>query len=90
MDSTNIKIEDLPRIVSEMDKKLNRLLESQHNANSGEEYLTRKEVMERLKIGSYNTIINLEKDQVLNPIPVGRKKLYKKSEVDNLGNQQLK
>ena len=88
MDRTKIRLEDLPAIVSEMDEKLNKILEAQQAPEDNTEYLTRNEVMQRLKIGSYNTIMNLERRKILNPVRVGRKLLYKKSEVDNIGKQQ--
>ena len=88
MDKTKIRLEDLPAIVSEMDEKLNKILEAQQMPEDTSEYLTRNEVMQRLKIGSYNTIMNLERRKILNPVRVGRKLLYKKSEVDNIGKQQ--
>jgi len=85
MDKTKIRLEDLPAIVSEMDEKLNKILEAQKNPEDNTEYLTRNEVMQRLKLGSYNTIMKLERKKILNPVRVGRKLLYKKSEVDNIG-----
>jgi hypothetical protein len=88
MDSKKINLEDLPAIVSEMDEKLNKILEAQQMPEDTSEYLTRNEVMQRLKLGSYNTIMKLERQKVLNPVRVGRKLLYKKSEVDNIGKQQ--
>jgi len=88
MKKKKINLEDLPAIVSEMDEKLNKILEAQQTPEYNTEYLTRNEVMERLKIGSYNTIMNLERRKVLNPVRVGRKLLYRKSEVDNIGQKQ--
>jgi hypothetical protein len=88
MDKRKIRLEDLPAIVSEMDEKLNKILEAQEIQEDNTEYLTRSEVMQRLKLGSYNTIMKLERQKVLNPVRLGRKLLYKKSEVDNIGKQQ--
>jgi len=85
MKKEKFKLEDLPNIVSEMDEKINKILEAQQTPEDSTEYLTRNEVMQRLKIGSYNTIMNLEKRNILNPVRIGRKLLYKKTEVDNIG-----
>lgn len=85
MEKKKIRLEDLPAIVGEMHEKINKILEYQQNPEDSTEFLTRSEVMQRLKVGSYNTIMNLERTQVLNPVRVGRKLLYRKSEVDNIG-----
>lgn len=90
MRNKKITLEDLPSVVSEINEKINKILEYQGMPDSFTEFLTRDEVMQRLKIGSYNTIMNLEKNKVLNPIRVGRKFLYRKSEVDNIGQNKDK
>jgi CHASE3 domain sensor protein len=89
MDSTKVRLEDLPEIVDKMDRKLNKILEAQKNKKDTTEYLTRNEVMQRLKIGSYNTVIKLERRKILNPIRIGRKLLYKKTEVDNIEHKKF-
>lgn len=74
----------MPERINEIEKKIDQLLE-QKNPPASLEYLTRKEVMEILKIGSFSTIMELERNNVLKPISIGRKYLYRKDDIANIG-----
>jgi len=87
MDNENISFENMPKVIGEMHQDIKELKEAlkQPQQEKAEQYLTRKEVMEKLKISSFTTVIKLEKQNVLKPVRVGKKYLYKQSEVENIG-----
>jgi len=88
MNYENLSLENMPKLVGEMHQDLKELKEAlkQPKREKAEQYLTRKEVMEKLKISSYTTIIKLERQNVLKPVRVGKKYLYKQSEVSKIEN----
>ena len=85
--SEKMHIEDMPAIMAEMKKDLEELksMLNQPHEPKEEEYFTRQQVKEKWKIGSDNTIIRLERENILNPVRIGRKLLYRKSEIEKIG-----
>jgi len=76
---------DVPEVMGEILNKVEKLEKAQTQPQQeSEEYLTRKEVMDVLKISSYTTVIRLEREGILKPIKMRRKYLYKKSEVSKI------
>jgi len=81
-----ISFNDVPKVVGEILNKVEKLEKAQNQPQQEkrEEFLTRKEVMEKLKISSFTTVIRLEKEGTLKPIRVGKRYLYKLSDLEKL------
>lgn len=81
-----ITFNDVPDVLAEIKQELEEIkaAQNQPQQEKEEQYLTRNELKSKLKIGSTNTIVRLEKENVLNPVRVGRKLLYKQSEIDKI------
>jgi hypothetical protein len=81
-----ITFNDVPDVLAEIKQELEEIKRAQSRPAEfkEEQYLTRNELKSKLKIGSTNTVVRLEKEGVLNPVRVGRKLLYKQSEIDKI------
>ncbi len=75
-----IQSDNLKGIISEIIKEsLENLLPQRQSSNS-DEFLTRKEAYQFLKIGS-TKFNELRTDGIVTPIRIGRKTIYKKSDL---------
>lgn len=77
-----IPFEQLQQFFSDLlDEKIQQLIETQKKPAESEEYLSRKEAAQKLRI-SFPTLANLTREGVLKAYRIGTRVLYSASEVE--------